>query len=79
MAGLPYDGEPVDQLERTLIAQGGAMTEAELAGFRRNQDWEQAVQLRLIDDLGKVPGLEVPGIDSYRPELAAVVADTQTH
>jgi hypothetical protein len=34
------------------------------------------VQLRLIDDLGKVQGLEVPDIDSYRPELATVVAAT---
>jgi predicted HD phosphohydrolase len=58
---------------RTLLAQGGAMSEAEVTEFRRNEDWEQAVALRLIDDLGKEPGLAVPGLDSYRTELAIVV------
>ena len=60
--------------QRTLIAQGGAMSDAEVAQFRSNPDWEQAVELRLIDDRAKVPGLEVSGIDSYRTELALVVA-----
>jgi predicted HD phosphohydrolase len=62
--------------QRTLIAQGGAMSEAEVAQFRANPDWPQAVQLRRFDDLAKVAGLEVPDIDSYRPELATVVATT---
>jgi predicted HD phosphohydrolase len=60
--------------QRTLIAQGGPMDEAEISAFRANPDWEQAVALRLIDDLGKEPGLEVPDLDSYRPALLAVVA-----
>ena len=59
--------------QRTLLAQGGAMSDAEIAEFRLNEDWQQAVALRLIDDLGKEPGLEVPQIDSYRTELTAVV------
>ncbi len=58
--------------QRTLVAQGGRMTEAELADFRHHPDWHQAVALRLIDDRGKIPGLEVPDIDSYRVELALV-------
>ena len=60
--------------QRTLIAQGGAMNDAEIAEFQSNPDWEQAVELRLIDDQGKVQGLDVPDIDSYRTELALVVA-----
>ena len=64
--------------QRTLIAQGGPMDEAEIAEFRANPDWEQAVALRLIDDLGKVPGLQVPELDSYRPELSAVVGASLT-
>lgn len=60
--------------QRTLIAQGGAMSEEELDEFQSNEDWQLAVSLRLIDDLGKVPGLAVPDLDSYRPELATVVA-----
>jgi predicted HD phosphohydrolase len=61
----------------TLIAQGGEMSDEEVAEFRTHPDWEQAVALRLIDDLGKVPGLDVPDIDSYRPQLATVVAGNQ--
>ena len=59
--------------QRTLLAQGGAMSDTEIAEFKSNVDWQQAVALRLIDDLGKEPGLEVPEIDSYRVELTAVV------
>lgn len=58
---------------RTLRAQGGAMSEAEVAAFRSNDDWEQAVALRRLDDLAKEPGLAVPDIDSYRTELMTVV------
>jgi predicted HD phosphohydrolase len=59
---------------RTLQAQGGAMSEAELAAFRAVPGWCEAVQLRLIDDRGKVPGAHVPGLEAYRDELVAVVA-----
>ncbi|MCL2418270.1 MAG: hypothetical protein FWD04_03185 [Conexibacteraceae bacterium] len=59
---------------RTLVAQGGAMSEPEVVTFRAHPDWEQAVALRLIDDRGKEPGLQVPGVDSYLTELAAAVA-----
>jgi predicted HD phosphohydrolase len=58
--------------QRTLVAQGGAMSEAEVAEFRLNPDWQQAVALRVIDDRGKIPGLAVPDLDSYRVELALV-------
>jgi predicted HD phosphohydrolase len=58
--------------QRTLLAQGGAMSEAEVAKFRLNADWQQAVALRLIDDQGKLPGVAVPELDSYRTELTAV-------
>jgi len=62
--------------QRTLIAQGGAMSDAEVQAFERHPDWREALSLRLIDDLGKVPGLEVPAIESYRPELTQVVGAT---
>ena len=58
---------------RTLAAQGGPMSADEVRAFRAQPDWELAVRLRRIDDLGKVPGAEVPGIDSYRVVLARVV------
>jgi predicted HD phosphohydrolase len=73
---LDYRAQLSEVSQRTLIAQGGAMSDSEVTEFRSNPDWQQAVQLRLIDDLGKVPGLEVPEVDSYRPELATVVSAT---
>jgi len=64
---------------RTLEAQGGAMSEEEVEAFRRSADWELAVKLRRIDDLGKVPDLAVPGLDSYRDTLLAVVEAAAAH
>ncbi len=58
---------------RTLAAQGGAMSAEEVERFRASPDWEQAVALRRIDDLGKVAGLEVDGLDAYRETLRRVV------
>jgi len=60
--------------ERTLVAQGGPMSTAEVEAFRTEPDWPLAVSLREIDDRGKVPGAVVPGLDAYRTDLHAVVA-----
>jgi predicted HD phosphohydrolase len=59
---------------RTLKAQGGPMSDAEIADFEAQPGWELAVQLRRFDDAGKVPGADVPGLDAYRADLTAVVA-----
>jgi predicted HD phosphohydrolase len=58
---------------RTLEQQGGAMTETEIAAFRANPDWEQAVALRRLDDRGKVVDLAVPTLEAHRPRLMRVV------
>src|SRR5579863_1705127 len=58
---------------RTLAAQGGPMSPEEIAEFENHPDHELAVVLRIIDDRGKIPELQVPGLDSYRPELLAAV------
>jgi predicted HD phosphohydrolase len=63
-----------DVSARTLEAQGGPMSDTEIKAFRCHPDWPLAVALREIDDRGKVPGAVVPGLDSYRPDLSAVVA-----
>jgi predicted HD phosphohydrolase len=68
-----YTDQLSEVSQRTLLAQGGAMSKAEIVEFRSNDDWEQAVALRLFDDLAKEPGLDVPDIDSYRTELTIVV------
>jgi predicted HD phosphohydrolase len=58
---------------RTLKAQGGPMTPDEVEAFRSHPDWRLALTLREIDDRGKVPGAEVPGLEDYRAELSEVV------
>jgi predicted HD phosphohydrolase len=59
---------------RTLVAQGGPMTEAEVSAFRAHPDWRLALELREIDDRGKVPGAEVPGLETYREDITLAVA-----
>jgi predicted HD phosphohydrolase len=68
-----YRGQLSEVSARTLLAQGGAMRDAEVERFRANAHWEQAVALRRIDDRGKVVDLEVPAIEAYRDMLTRVV------
>jgi predicted HD phosphohydrolase len=49
------------------------MTPDEVEAFRSHPDWRLALTLREIDDRGKVPGAEVPGLEDYRAELSEVV------
>ena len=58
---------------RTLRAQGGPMSPDEVRAFEAQSSWEAAVALRRIDDLGKVPGADVPGIDAYLELLGRFV------
>lgn len=60
----------------SLARQGGALNPAEIASFETNPGWEDAVALRRWDDHGKVDGLEVPALDSYRPLLDLCAATT---
>jgi predicted HD phosphohydrolase len=50
------------------------MSEDEVSAFRAQPDWRLALKLREIDDQGKVPGAEVPGLEDYREELSDVVS-----
>lgn len=58
---------------RSLQHQGGPMSEAEAADFRRQPGYREGVALRRWDDGGKVEGLEVPDFDHYRALLAGLV------
>lgn len=68
-----YQARLTEVSARTLQAQGGPMTAAEVKVFRAHPDWRLALALREIDDRGKVPGAAVPGLDDYRPDLRQVV------
>jgi phosphonate degradation associated HDIG domain protein len=53
----------------SLERQGGPMDAAEVAAFEANPGWQDAVALRRWDDQAKVPDLQVPSSESYRPLL----------
>ena len=57
----------------TLKLQGGPMNEAEVGEFRANPYYTEAVQVRLWDEEGKVPGRATPAFDHYAPVLQRVV------
>lgn len=58
----------------SLARQGGAMSASEVAAFETNPGWADAVALRRWDDQGKVDGLDVPDLESYRPLLESLTS-----
>jgi len=58
---------------RSLARQGGPMTAEEQERFERNPAHLDAVRLRGWDDGGKVPDLDVGGLEDYRPLLERLV------
>ena len=57
----------------TLSVQGGPMTAAEAAAFAARPYAADAVAVRRWDDAAKDPAADVPGFDSYRPLLTALL------
>lgn len=58
---------------KSFLDQGGLMNPEEVAAFEREPFFEQAVQLRRWDDTGKDPVAQVPDIDAYFDDLAALL------
>jgi phosphonate degradation associated HDIG domain protein len=58
---------------RSLHLQGGPMSPEEISRFEQEPWFRSAVAVRRWDDLAKVPGLEVPSLEHYRPCLEAVL------
>lgn len=58
----------------TLRLQGGPMRPEELLQFEREPFHQQAVQVRLCDDRGKVPGFRTRTLDDYRGLMQALRA-----
>ena len=56
---------------QSLQLQGGAFSEAEARAFEQQAFWREAVRLRRWDDMAKVPGLRVPGLEHYRAMIEA--------
>jgi len=57
---------------RSLDVQGGPMTNAEVARFKSEPCFADALRLRQWDDVAKVTGWAGPGLDSYRTILEEV-------
>ena len=49
------------------------MNDTEVAEFRRNPHFAEAVRVRLWDEGGKDPDMETPGFRHYMPLLQRVV------
>jgi [1-hydroxy-2-(trimethylamino)ethyl]phosphonate dioxygenase len=59
----------------SLELQGGPYSPEEVAAFEVSPHAEDAVRLRRYDDIGKVPGLETPDLEHYRPVLQAAIRE----
>lgn len=57
----------------TLEAQGGAMTEEEIAIFEGHEDLWAMVELRVADDGAKIPGKPVPPLSVYEERIRVLV------
>lgn len=57
----------------SLQLQGGPMSHEEALGFEAHPFFSQAVELRRWDDGAKVAGLTTPSLETYLPELEAVL------
>jgi phosphonate degradation associated HDIG domain protein len=68
-----YAGELSPASILSLELQGGPYSPAEVAEFDRSPFAPDAVRLRRYDDVGKVAGLETPGLEHYRPVLEAAL------
>jgi len=55
----------------SLQLQGGAFNTAEARAFEQRPFAREAVRLRRWDDLAKVPGMRVPGLEHYRAMIEA--------
>ena len=55
-----------DASKKSLIVQGGVMSDAEREAFEQIPHFQGALTLRRWDDLAKVRGLEIAGLGTYR-------------
>lgn len=58
----------------SLALQGGPLSPTDIARFEGRAGASEAITLRRWDDAAKVSGLEVPGLDWYRPLLETCLA-----
>lgn len=64
--------------QRSLELQGGPMSGEEAAAFEANPHHQAAVRVRRYDDMGKVPHMQTPSLESFRALLAQFTLSPQT-
>ena len=73
-----YHDELSAASRHSLRLQGGPMSAAEAEAFARHPHLEAILAVRTYDDLAKVAGRQVPGLDHYVPLLRRVSKDRPT-
>jgi [1-hydroxy-2-(trimethylamino)ethyl]phosphonate dioxygenase len=68
-----YAGQLSPASVQSLALQGGPFTSAEARDFEQRPYYREAIRLRRWDDLAKIPGLDVPGLEHYRGRLEVAV------
>lgn len=61
--------------KRSLIVQGGVMSDEEREAFEQIPHFEDGLTLRRWDDLAKVKGLEISGLEAYRDVVQQCLSD----
>ena len=61
--------------KRSLIVQGGVMSDKEREAFEQIPHFEDGLTLRRWDDLAKVKGLEISGLEAYRDIVQQCLSD----
>jgi [1-hydroxy-2-(trimethylamino)ethyl]phosphonate dioxygenase len=59
--------------QKSLLLQGGPMSDDEGHVFEQNPHYINAVRLRKYDDMGKLPDMQTPDFEDFRPELEQFV------
>src|SRR5262249_38940149 len=60
---------------QSLALQGGPMTAAEAEAFLKRPAAADAIRLRRYDEMGKVTGAEIEGLEAYRPIVLSQVIE----
>jgi phosphonate degradation associated HDIG domain protein len=64
---------------QSLHLQGGPMTPAQAAHFEKHPHFQEAIQLRRIDDQAKIPNLSTPPLTHYRDHLSQSLIARVSH
>ena len=69
-----YAAKLSDVSVESLRLQGGPMSTEEVQDFQQSPNWQSMVRVRTWDDRAKIPGADVPGLESYREMITAHLA-----